>query len=94
MKVEEIVHDDQGKVSGVKVKDRLTDNTLTVNSKLVINTAGPWSDLVNKLDKKIDHKPHKICFAFSWNDKDHPSIIFSSVKISGLRNFQLLTIND
>ena len=58
MKVEEIVHDDQGKVSGVKVKDRLTDNTLTVNSKLVINTAGPWSDLVNKLDKKIDHKPH------------------------------------
>ena len=58
MKVEEIVHDDQGKVSGVKVKDRLTDNTLTVTSKLVINTAGPWSDLVNKLDKKIDHKPH------------------------------------
>ena len=39
MKVEEIVHDDQGKVSGVKVKDRLTDNTLTVTSKLVINAA-------------------------------------------------------
>ncbi|HCM87663.1 MULTISPECIES: type 1 glycerol-3-phosphate oxidase [Enterococcus] len=58
MKVEEIVHDEQGKVSGVKVKDLLNDQVIDVTSKLVINTAGPWSDFVNKLDKKIDHKPH------------------------------------
>ena len=58
MKVEEIVHDDQGKVSGVKAKDVLNDQIVTINSKLVINTTGPWSDIVNKLDKKIDHKPH------------------------------------
>lgn len=58
MKVEEIVHDDQGTVSGVKAKDVLNDQIVTINSKLVINTTGPWSDIVNKLDKKIDHKPH------------------------------------
>lgn len=58
LKVEEIIHDDKGKVSGVKAKDLLNDQTITINSKLVINTAGPWSDFVNKLDKKIDHKPH------------------------------------
>lgn len=58
MKVEEIVHDDHGKVSGVKAKDVLNDQIVTINSKLVINTTGPWSDIVNKLDKKIDHKPH------------------------------------
>jgi len=58
MKVEEIVHDDQGKVSGVKAQDILSDQIVTINSKLVINTTGPWSDIVNKLDKKIDHKPH------------------------------------
>lgn len=58
MKVEEIVHDEHGKVSGVKAKDLLNDQVIDVTSKLVINTAGPWSDFVNKLDKKIDHKPH------------------------------------
>ncbi|MBO0452384.1 type 1 glycerol-3-phosphate oxidase [Candidatus Enterococcus murrayae] len=58
MKVEEIDHDEQGKVSGVKAKDLLSDQTITIKSRLVINTAGPWSDFVNKLDDKIDHKPH------------------------------------
>lgn len=58
MKVEEIVHDEHGKVSGVKAKDLLNDQVIDITSKLVINTAGPWSDFVNKLDKKIDHKPH------------------------------------
>ncbi|WP_413537453.1 type 1 glycerol-3-phosphate oxidase [Enterococcus malodoratus] len=57
MKVEEIVHDEHGKVSGVKAKDLLNDQVIDITSKLVINTAGPWSDFVNKLDKKIDHKP-------------------------------------
>lgn len=58
IKVEEIIHDDQGKVTGVKAKDRLSEETVTVHSKLVINAAGPWSDFVNKLDEKIDHQPH------------------------------------
>ncbi|MBM7711192.1 type 1 glycerol-3-phosphate oxidase [Enterococcus xiangfangensis] len=58
MRVQEIVHDEQGKVSGVKAVDTLNDQTMTINGKLVINTAGPWSDIVKKLDSKIDHKPH------------------------------------
>lgn len=58
MKVEEIIHDDQGKVSGVKAKDLLEDQLVTINSRLVINTAGPWSDFVNKLDKKIAQQAH------------------------------------
>lgn len=58
LKVEEILHDEQGKVSGVKANDLLSNQAITINSKLVINTAGPWSDFVNQLDKEIDHKPH------------------------------------
>lgn len=58
LKVEEILHDEQGKVSGVKANDLLNNQAITINSKLVINTAGPWSDFVNQLDKEIDHKPH------------------------------------
>ncbi|MFC4770536.1 type 1 glycerol-3-phosphate oxidase [Enterococcus hermanniensis] len=58
LKVEEIFHADDGKVAGVKAKDLLSDESITINSQLVINTAGPWSDIVKKLDKEIDHKPH------------------------------------
>jgi alpha-glycerophosphate oxidase len=58
LKVEEILHDEQGKVSGVKANDLLNNQAITINSKLVINTAGPWSDFVNQLDKEIDHTPH------------------------------------
>lgn len=58
MEVEEILHDDQGNVSGVKAKDLLDEQVVSITSKLVINTAGPWSDFVNKLDKEIDHQPH------------------------------------
>lgn len=58
LKVEDILHDEQGKVSGVKANDLLSNQAITINSKLVINTAGPWSDFVNQLDKEIDHKPH------------------------------------
>lgn len=58
LKVEEILHDEQGKVSGVKANDLLSNQDITINSKLVINTAGPWSDFVNQLDKEIDHTPH------------------------------------
>lgn len=57
MKVTEIHHDATGKVSGVRAQDLLSNETVTINSKLVINTSGPWSDLVKALDEKIDHKP-------------------------------------
>ncbi|MEG2644517.1 MAG: FAD-dependent oxidoreductase, partial [Enterococcus sp.] len=58
LKVEEIFHNDDGKVAGVKAKDLLNDESITINSQLIINTAGPWSDIVKQLDKEIDHKPH------------------------------------
>lgn len=58
LKVEEIFHNDDGKVAGVKAKDLLNDESITISSQLIINTAGPWSDIVKQLDKEIDHKPH------------------------------------
>ncbi|WP_427814885.1 type 1 glycerol-3-phosphate oxidase (plasmid) [Enterococcus sp. 22-H-5-01] len=58
LKVEEIFHNDDGKVAGVKAKNLLNDESITINSQLIINTAGPWSDIVKQLDKEIDHKPH------------------------------------
>lgn len=58
MKVTEISHDAKGQVAGVKAQDLLTEEAITIRSKLVLNAAGPWSDFVNQLDGKINHKPN------------------------------------
>jgi glycerol-3-phosphate dehydrogenase len=38
-----------GKISGVLVKDRLTEETFTVNAKAIVNATGPVSDSIRQL---------------------------------------------
>ncbi|MFC6171681.1 type 1 glycerol-3-phosphate oxidase [Loigolactobacillus jiayinensis] len=46
----QLLHDEQGNLIGAQVKDLMTDEEFTVHARLVINTAGPWSDFVRQLD--------------------------------------------
>lgn len=47
----DITHDKNGRVDGVLAKDLITGEEFSIKAKIVINTAGPWSDFVHKLDK-------------------------------------------
>ncbi|MGB7402487.1 MAG: FAD-dependent oxidoreductase [Arcobacter sp.] len=49
--VEEFLYED-GKISGVKVRNKITDETYIVNSKIIINATGAFSDKVRTLDNK------------------------------------------
>ncbi len=42
--------DKKGKVIGVKAEDVLTGNHFEIKARIVINTTGPWSDVVRNLD--------------------------------------------
>lgn len=42
--------DEKGKVIGVKAEDVLTGNHFEIKARIVINTTGPWSDVVRNLD--------------------------------------------
>ena len=42
--------DENGKVIGVKAEDVLTGNHFEIKARIVINTTGPWSDVVRNLD--------------------------------------------
>lgn len=55
LKAIQILHDQNGTVCGVKVEDVITREQFDIKAKLVINAAGPWSDLVKDLDDK--HNP-------------------------------------
>ncbi|MDG2976978.1 type 1 glycerol-3-phosphate oxidase [Latilactobacillus curvatus] len=48
-----MTYDANGRVSGLKAHDELTDETFDIHAKLVINTAGPWVDKVNALNTEV-----------------------------------------
>ncbi|MCI1507214.1 MAG: glycerol-3-phosphate dehydrogenase/oxidase, partial [Pediococcus pentosaceus] len=52
IKAQHILHDENGRVNGVKVKDLLTGEEFDIHAKLVINTTGPWSDFIREMDDK------------------------------------------
>ncbi|GEP19188.1 type 1 glycerol-3-phosphate oxidase [Pediococcus argentinicus] len=47
-----ILHDENGRVNGVHVKDLLNDEEFDIHANLVINTTGPWSDFIREMDDK------------------------------------------
>tara|TARA_R110002050_G_scaffold4836_1_gene22854 strand:+ start:1642 stop:3201 length:1560 start_codon:yes stop_codon:yes gene_type:complete len=49
--VEEFLYE-EGKISGVKVRNKITDETYIVNSKIIINATGAFSDKVRTLDNE------------------------------------------
>ena len=42
-----------GRVTGATVHDRVGDARLTVRARLVLNAAGPWTDIVRALDEPV-----------------------------------------
>ena len=51
------IHSDNGRVSGVKVNDRLSRKTATISAQCVVNATGPWADLV--MQEALDAEPPK-----------------------------------
>ena len=56
-KVVGMLHDEQGKINGVQVEDQLTKEQFAIHAKVVINTTGPWSDIVRELDSNDNLPP-------------------------------------
>lgn len=50
--VEGFLYDNNSSVSGVVVKDSLSNTTYEVKAKCVVNAAGPWVDKIQALDTK------------------------------------------
>jgi glycerol-3-phosphate dehydrogenase len=47
---------EDAKVSGVKVKDRISGETYEIYSKKIVNAAGPWVDTLREFDKSKQRK--------------------------------------
>ena len=56
LKAIEILHDVNGDVTGVKVKDQITNEEFAIKAGVVLNASGPWSDLVKDLDSNHNQK--------------------------------------
>ncbi|MCT6847355.1 MAG: glycerol-3-phosphate dehydrogenase/oxidase [Lactobacillus helsingborgensis] len=52
-----ILHNDQMQANGVRVHDNLTGEEFEIHADVIINTSGPWSDLVRQEDKEVYKKP-------------------------------------
>ena len=50
MKVTGFIYDDNQQINGVKARDLESGKSITIKSKLVINTSGPWVDNVRSLN--------------------------------------------
>ena len=57
VKVVGMLHNEKGKVSGVKAEDLLTGETFEIKARTVLNTTGPWSDTIRQLDGKSEVAP-------------------------------------
>ena len=49
-KAEGFVYNDEQKISGVEVRDTITNEMMTIQATKVINAAGPWVDDVKEID--------------------------------------------
>jgi glycerol-3-phosphate dehydrogenase len=57
--VEDFVYNDENKISGVKVKDVISNETKTVKGSLIINCGGTWADKILNMastNKNLSHK--------------------------------------
>ena len=56
IKALDLLHEN-GKITGVHVLDLLTNEEFDIHAKYVINTTGPWSDFIRKMDTDEDFVP-------------------------------------
>ncbi|MGG5357797.1 MULTISPECIES: type 1 glycerol-3-phosphate oxidase [unclassified Enterococcus] len=57
VKAGKILHNEEGRASGVEAVDQLTGDTFEIKAKIVVNTSGPWSDLVKESDDALRFTP-------------------------------------
>lgn len=57
LKSVKILHDKEKRVNGARVHDDLTGEEFDIHANVVINTSGPWSDIVRQEDKASYRKP-------------------------------------
>ncbi len=50
------VYDQQGKITGVKVHDKIEDTEFEIRASVVVNACGPWVDLLRKEDNSLKGK--------------------------------------
>ncbi|KAL8275107.1 hypothetical protein Esti_000986 [Eimeria stiedai] len=55
IRVKELLKDEGGKIIGVRVEDRETNEEFPIYSKVVVNCTGPLADLVRKMDNEEAH---------------------------------------
>jgi len=56
MKMEDFVYDANGKITHVQCADMNTQETVTIESRTIVNAAGPWVDTLRKKDKSLNNK--------------------------------------
>ncbi|PKU50350.1 glycerol-3-phosphate dehydrogenase/oxidase [Lysinibacillus fusiformis] len=52
MKAENFLYNEQRKINGIVAKDIITDRTIDIRAKAVVNAAGPWVDDVRTIEGK------------------------------------------
>ncbi|MFS1513989.1 glycerol-3-phosphate dehydrogenase/oxidase [Chengkuizengella sp. SCS-71B] len=55
-KVDDLIYDENGKVTGAKVRETDSGKVYKIYAKKVINATGPWVDDIRTKDKSVDHK--------------------------------------
>ncbi|MBX2943310.1 MAG: glycerol-3-phosphate dehydrogenase/oxidase [Cyclobacteriaceae bacterium] len=55
-KVAQLNYSDIGSLRGAEVHDLISDETFTINSRVVINATGPWVDQLRAMDKSLEGK--------------------------------------
>lgn len=58
--VTDFLYDKNKKISGLQVKDKVSNKTIDVRSQVVINASGPWVDSLRELDYTRNNKHLKL----------------------------------
>jgi glycerol-3-phosphate dehydrogenase len=56
--VEDVVRDARGAISGVRVRDLLTDRVATISARVIVNATGPWVDRFRERARVTDRGAH------------------------------------
>jgi glycerol-3-phosphate dehydrogenase len=49
------LHEGNGQLAGVEVRDMITSERTTIAARVVVNATGPWSDMTRRMDDGVPH---------------------------------------
>ena len=56
MSMEDFVYTTDGKITHIQCRDMNTQETIAIESRTIVNAAGPWVDTLRKKDKSMNNK--------------------------------------